>query len=367
MPVYNAERFLDESICSILEQSFSNFKFLILNDASKDSSLAIIQKYARQDQRIKILQNKKNQGDGFCRNKLLKEAKTPFIAWMDADDISLKDRLKIQLKFLKDHPEIDVVACATEHFEKNKGIVVPPYIDDKSIKSAMLLINPIVGATTIIRINKQKYPYDKKVRISPDYIYWIENAGNFRYHNLTQVLYKYRIHSAGQTQSKNPLYKAHFSIIKKHLSEFSIPFTKKDFFTIRGLNKSVHWPDLEKSFDLLRQIFAIKNFYGYSQVDQTLLLKIYYSKVVHSLNKEIFLTQMEEVKQFTKKIFLSTSLPVRMILLVHLYKQIDRVFGGHCKIFFIKHFGIKAFFYTQIKIFLYSIKKTTFQHYKNFT
>ena len=108
MPVYNAEKFLAESINSILSQTYSEFELLILDDASTDNSLKIIKTYAKEDKRIKILVNKTNQGEAKCRNRLLKNSKTEFIAWMDADDISLEDRLQKQMDFLKQNPNIDV-------------------------------------------------------------------------------------------------------------------------------------------------------------------------------------------------------------------------------------------------------------------
>ena len=93
---------LAESINSILKQTYSDFEMLILDDASTDNSLKIIKAYASfEDLRIKILVNKNNQQQAKCRNRLLKNSKTEFIAWMDADDISLEDRLQTQINFLK--------------------------------------------------------------------------------------------------------------------------------------------------------------------------------------------------------------------------------------------------------------------------
>ena len=97
MPVYNAEKFLKDSIGSILKQTYSDFELLILDDGSTDNSLKIIKAYAKEDKRIKILVNKTNQKQTKCRNRLLKNSKTEFVAWMDADDISLEDRLQTQM------------------------------------------------------------------------------------------------------------------------------------------------------------------------------------------------------------------------------------------------------------------------------
>ena len=109
MPVYNAEEFLKDSIGSVLKQTYYNFEFLILDDASTDNSLKIIRAHAKEDRRIKVLVNKTNQKQAKCRNRLLKNTKTEFIAWMDADDISLEDRLQNQMDFLKQNSNIDAV------------------------------------------------------------------------------------------------------------------------------------------------------------------------------------------------------------------------------------------------------------------
>ena len=116
MPVYNADKFLDESINSILSQTYSDFEMLILDDASTDNSLKIIKAYAKEDKRIKILVNKNNRGQAKCRNRLLKNSKTEFIAWMDADDISLEDRLQTQINFLKQNSDTDAVGVQYSAF-----------------------------------------------------------------------------------------------------------------------------------------------------------------------------------------------------------------------------------------------------------
>ena len=138
MPVYNAEKFLKDSIDSILKQTYSDFEMLILDDASTDNSLKIIKAYAKENKRIKILVNKTNQKQAKCRNRLLKNSKTEFIAWMDADDISLPHWLQTQIDFLKQNPKIDVVSCHMQFFETRKSILKRALLDSQ-IKSNFLL------------------------------------------------------------------------------------------------------------------------------------------------------------------------------------------------------------------------------------
>ena len=135
MPVYNAEKFLDESIGSILNQTYVDFEFLVLDDGSIDNSLKIIKTYAKEDKRIKVLVNQKNQQEAKCRNLLLKNSKTEFIAWMDADDISLEDRLQLQMDFLNQNPDTDAVGIqysafgssgnlTTNHTSRNSSVII---------------------------------------------------------------------------------------------------------------------------------------------------------------------------------------------------------------------------------------------------
>ena len=100
MPVYNGEKYLSEAIESILNQSFLDFEFIILNDGSTDNSLNIINRYKNKDARIKLV-SRENKGVVFTRNELIDLAMGDWIAWMDQDDVSHVDRLKEQLIRLK--------------------------------------------------------------------------------------------------------------------------------------------------------------------------------------------------------------------------------------------------------------------------
>jgi glycosyltransferase involved in cell wall biosynthesis len=100
MPVFNAAKFLDQSIQSILDQSFSDFEFIIIDDASKDNSWKIIQSYAKKDKRIIAIKNHINLGVSLTSNIAISKAKGKFLARMDADDISFPNRLEKQVDFL---------------------------------------------------------------------------------------------------------------------------------------------------------------------------------------------------------------------------------------------------------------------------
>lgn len=101
MPVFNASPYLSQSIESILSQTYTNFEFIIIDDASTDNSWQIIKKYARLDKRLRIYQNKLNLGVSLTSNIAISYARGKYLARMDADDISLPSRFEKQINFLK--------------------------------------------------------------------------------------------------------------------------------------------------------------------------------------------------------------------------------------------------------------------------
>lgn len=103
IPVYNAEKYIDETIKSIIDQTYQNWELLLVDDCSKDKSKEIISKYTKIDHRIRYYLQEKNGGPALARNRGIAEAKGEFICFLDADDLWVKDKLEIQYKFMKDN------------------------------------------------------------------------------------------------------------------------------------------------------------------------------------------------------------------------------------------------------------------------
>ena len=209
MPVYNADKFLAESINSILSQTYSDFEMLILDDASTDNSLKIIKAYAKEDKRIKILVNKNNQQQAKCRNRLLKNSKTEFIAWMDADDISLEDRLQTQMDFLKQNPKIDAVGVQYSAFGSS-GNIPANFISHFSLSDIEIKTNFIFGydflfGASLMRMEKIKqhnifFDNNYKLSTGEDHQYIIDCFPFMKFANIDRVLYQYR-----HRESKNEI------------------------------------------------------------------------------------------------------------------------------------------------------------------
>jgi glycosyltransferase involved in cell wall biosynthesis len=110
MPVYNSRRFLGQSVGSILDQTFRDFEFIIIDDGSSDRSLAILERYARRDRRIRLV-SRANTGYSRALNQALSMARGEFLARMDSDDVARPRRFERQLEYLRGHPECAAVGC----------------------------------------------------------------------------------------------------------------------------------------------------------------------------------------------------------------------------------------------------------------
>ena len=202
MAVYNTDKkYLKEAIESILNQTYSDFEFIILNDGSTDGSENIILSY--KDERIKYLKHDKNQGIPKTRNDLLNAATGEYIANMDSDDVSLPNRLKIQVDYMDKHQEIGVLGSAFHVFQKREEDVLMP-LEDKDVKKMLLKgLSPFANPTVMIRKSIfGDIKYDKDFNYSEDYKLWCDLESKTKFANLPDILVKYRWHGKNISKQK---------------------------------------------------------------------------------------------------------------------------------------------------------------------
>ncbi len=123
LPVYNGKEHLAECIESVLHQTFTNFEFIIVDDASTDSTPQILKKYLSQDERIRVITNPINQKQTISANTACKNAEGKYLARMDADDVSLPKRFEKQFEFLEANPEIGMVGSWTDTISETGKII----------------------------------------------------------------------------------------------------------------------------------------------------------------------------------------------------------------------------------------------------
>jgi glycosyltransferase involved in cell wall biosynthesis len=196
MPVYNGEKYLREAVDSILEQTFRDFEFLIINDGSTDHTMSVLGSYS--DPRIRIINHKRNLGIVKRLNEGICESKGKYIARMDSDDISLPDRLAQQADFMDENRNIAVCGSFVKVFGNSKRAIWKVPTDHEKIKSLMLFHAAINHPTVLIRtsvLRNHHLYYDPSMKESEDYDLWVRIMNYSKVANLPKALLGRRIHS----------------------------------------------------------------------------------------------------------------------------------------------------------------------------
>lgn len=202
MPVYNCELYIKEAVDSILNQTFSDFEFIIIDDASTDSTISILETY--NDSRIQLIKKPQNSGYTNSLNFGLSIAKGEYIARMDGDDISLPERFAKQVVFLDANPEIILCGTSFKIIGKDQIITVAEHHED--IKLAMLRDCCIGHPTVMMRkvyFDKFSLSYDVTKEPAEDYDLWTRLLIIGKLHNLQEVLLHYRLHDLQVSRKRN--------------------------------------------------------------------------------------------------------------------------------------------------------------------
>lgn len=198
MPVYNGERYLRESIESILNQTFTDFEFLIINDGSTDNSKEIILSY--NDPRIRYVENEKNISLNPTLNKGLQLSTSKYIARMDCDDISLPERLEKQVGFMESNPNIGICGTYLKTIGKNQNNKWSLPKNHNGICCELLFTSPIYHPTAMFRndiIKQFNLYYHPDFFFAEDYELWSRCSEYTYLANLPEILLLYRVHSSG--------------------------------------------------------------------------------------------------------------------------------------------------------------------------
>ena len=206
MTVYNGERYLLEAIDSIRAQTFADYEFIVVDDASDDGSVEIARRCMAEDGRIRLLALERNRGQAAALNHGLAAARGEFVARMDADDVCAPTRFQKQLDYLRAHPDIGVLGCGLDVADER---LVAHSHWDYPARHALIVFtllfrgSGVAHAATMMRrqLLVDAGGYDESARISEDIELWTRLAHRTRFANLPDTLYTYRRHQ----QSKSVL------------------------------------------------------------------------------------------------------------------------------------------------------------------
>ncbi len=201
MPAFNVDSYISQAICSILSQTYTEYKFIILDDGSNDNTGNIISAFEKIDERIVFLANDKNMGVLYSRQRLVDMVDTEFFTWMDADDIAPIERIELQMNTIKSSPGLVAVGGYNKFFgDKNMVCVVP--CEPEDIKSSLLVGNvmtmPSMIRTSLFRSSGFSF-VNCGVDSAEDYAMWSKliRCGELR--NLPTVVNYYRRHKTQES------------------------------------------------------------------------------------------------------------------------------------------------------------------------
>lgn len=200
MCVYNGEKYLAQAIESILVQTFGDFELIIINDGSTDGTAGILARYERTDHRIRVY-TQANQGITASRNRGCRLAKGKYIATLDADDVSLPERLASQVDYLEAHPQIGILGSWVETIDQHgvpEGQLSMP--QTSGLISWHLLFGNIVAHSSVMMrrdIVERLGFYTADVPLAEDYDLWARAAAITQIAILPKVLVQYRAWEGG--------------------------------------------------------------------------------------------------------------------------------------------------------------------------
>lgn len=203
MPVYNASRYLTQAIDSILQQSYRNYEFLIINDGSQDDTDRIVRSY--QDSRIKYLTNEQNLGISRSLNLGIQLASGKYIARMDADDISYSTRLEQQVAWLEAHNEVGILGSAVINIDSDGvalGLDKSPACTHYTLLWYQLFACPFIHPTVMMRSNVIQFAggYSSEYEWAEDRELWYRLLTKSNGANLSESLLQFRRHSTNSSQ-----------------------------------------------------------------------------------------------------------------------------------------------------------------------
>lgn len=241
MPVYNCEKFVGRSIESVQKQTYDNWELLIVDDASKDNSLAVAEQYARSDSRIKIYRMPKNQGVSACRNLAVEKSQGRFIAFLDSDDLWSVNKLDHQLKFMQEHKAV-LSHTAYGFMTENDEVMEKGKIDvDLNVDLKRYMKTTQIGMSSVMidkhGVSDINFPEDRK--LCEDARVWMGYLREgMQFYGLNEPLVLYRVRSNQLSRNKA---KMAFNTLKRYWNEKNLPAYKRLFYfmkyAVNGVSK----------------------------------------------------------------------------------------------------------------------------------
>jgi len=227
IPLYNAEKYIKQSIDSILDQTYKNIEIIVIDDGSSDRSEDIVRSI--NSDKIRFLKNEQNLGVSATRNKGIEIARGKYIALMDADDISECTRIEKQVRFLEKNSDFGLVSSHFESFREylvgTKKRVRKLPIDPEMIHANLLFSNAVCCPATMIRkdvLNKYQLQFDTSLRMAEDFDLWRRLSFVTKIGNIDEPLLCYRKHKSNSIKNRKALDRDFTKVVIRSFEHFGL-------------------------------------------------------------------------------------------------------------------------------------------------
>ncbi len=299
IPVFNGEKFIEETIDSVLKQSFSNWELIIVDDGSTDNTTSLIKGVQEKDSRVTYL-CKENGGQASARNLGISKAKGDWIAFLDADDLWTEEKLDIQIKLAQSNPRIDLIFSQGCEFhevkESNKEIPIwkTGELNGDAFVKDLFVRSGIINSSVLLKTEVAKsHPLnEEKQQIgTEDWDLWLRLAiDNKTFFGQNERLVYYREHPSGIHLNQVKMLRGKEHLYLKHLESktfSSLLFKRQLRFVYREmmnhLFKNGELGELDSAFARLRKIDK----FGFGTISQSVVKKIFSRKAFMYLSNKV--------------------------------------------------------------------------------
>ncbi len=202
VPVYNTEKFIYETISSIINQTYENFEIIVIDDCCTDKSIQIIEQF--NNSKITIIKNEKNLGVADSRNKGIHLAQGKYIAFLDADDFWEKEKLEVQVKYLEENDKIHLCATSYKLIDESSNIIDEYNLKNNDISYNKLLMENVIGLSSVVGRSDiiKKYTFNNKFK-HEDLVLWLQLLKDgYCINTLSTSLMRYRVVKGSRSNNK---------------------------------------------------------------------------------------------------------------------------------------------------------------------
>ena len=206
IPFHNACKYLESAVLSVLNQTFSDFELILIDDGSTDGGSSVLQ--AVSDSRIRFYRNEKNVGIPAARNQGIQYANGEYLAWLDGDDLSLPDRIQKQVALFDRNPNLGLCGTSVKTLGAHTDVEWHYPTCSKFLRCRMLFDNPFTTSSIMMRaeaLKNENMRFDTSFAVAEDYDLWERISRNWETTNIQEVLTRYRIHATQSTAGKEKI------------------------------------------------------------------------------------------------------------------------------------------------------------------